>query len=91
MKFEYNTGADNSMIDFAKMAILLAFHEYPINDDENEYKRAELVMKKFNEKYGNYWSVTFIIRGNFCCHYDNYFIRVKYYGYKISIWKNNSH
>ena len=91
MEFEYNIGADNSMIDFAKMAILLAFHEYPINDDENEYKRAELVMKKFNEKYGNYWSVTFIIRGNLCCHYDSYFIKIKYNCYKISIWKNNSH
>ena len=26
------------MAEFAKMTILLAFHEYPINDNNNDYK-----------------------------------------------------
>ena len=47
------------MAEFAKMTILLAFHEYPINDNNNDYKRAELIKKKFDEKYGKYWSVLF--------------------------------
>ena len=58
-KFKYKIGADDSMAEFAKMTILLAFHEYPINDNNNDYKKAELVKKKFDEKYGKYWSVLF--------------------------------
>ena len=88
MKFDNKIGADDSMIDFAKMTILLAFHEYPINDDNNDRKRADLLKQKFNEKYGKYWSVLFLVRGNISTNYITYFIDVHYNGYYISIWKH---
>ena len=90
MEFKHKIGADDSMVEFVKMTILLAFHEYPINNEDNDYERAHLVKEKFNEKYGNYWSAAFIIRGkgNIDSSYNTYYIKVHYNGYVISIWKH---
>ena len=77
------------MAEFAKMTILLAFHEYPINDNNNDYKRAELIKKKFDEKYGKYWSIAFLVKGSLITNYFTYYIEVYYNGYRIKIWKSH--
>ena len=47
--------ADERMKDYAKMAILLAMEEYP----GNYQKQSELIAIKFEERYGNRWSVSY--------------------------------
>ena len=87
--YEVN-GFDESMKEFAKMAILLAFHEYPYDGDPNDGKRASLVKKKFEEKYGKTWSCTFIKDGDFRTTYFTYFIEIEYNKYNISIWRSSN-
>ena len=85
MDFLNIIGADNSMSEYAKMTILLAFNEYP----NSTYEKAKLVQKKFEEKYNGSWSCSFIKEGDFISHYSTYFLRTKpFKGFTISIWKN---
>ncbi len=81
-------GFDESMKEFAKMTILLAFNEYPNDGDPNDFKRANLVRNKFEEKFGKSWTCTFIKDGDFCTSYSTYFIEIEYKGYNISIFKH---
>ena len=74
-------GADEQMQEFAKMIILLAMQEYP-DDDE---KKSELIASKFDEKYGNHWSVSFIKEGGSSFLSYKYSIKIQYKGYKIKI------
>lgn len=81
-------GADSSMIDFAKMAILLAMNECP-NDN---YEKAKLITSKFEERYNGLW-MTIIIeknsQSNFYGHYFYYYFELEYEGYRIYIKKTS--
>ena len=83
-------GFDESMKDFAKMTILLAFNEYPNDGDPNDFKRANLVKTKFEDKFGKVWTCAFIKNGDFCTTYVKYFIEIEYKDYNISIWKSSN-
>ena len=80
---EENDGADKKMIDLAKMAILLAFEEYP-NDD---LEKCRLISEKFKEKYGKKWGVSIIKNGDSLFYYHDYYLKIKYKDYKIKIMK----
>ena len=81
--FEKNTGADESMKDYAKMTILLAMQEYP----DDDIKKSFLIMDKFEEKYEGFWSCSFVKDGGTAFHYFDVFMGIKYGGYKITIAK----
>ena len=80
-------GADESMKDYAKMAILLSMQEYP---DEYE-KKIDVILDKFEEKYGGHWSCSFMkIDGGASGFYHmGYFMKIQYGDYKISIAKTS--
>ena len=79
--FLINEGADESMKEYAKMAILLAMQEYP-DDDRN---KSFLIASKFAEKYGGRWNCSFVKEGGCTLHYNGYYLGIKYGGYKITI------
>ena len=79
--FEKCKGADEQMKEFSKMIILLAMQEYP-DDDE---KKSEFIASKFDGKYGNHWSVSFIKEGGSSFLSYKYSIKILYKGYKIKI------
>ena len=81
--FEKEIGADESMKDYAKMAILLAMNKYP--DDDHE--KCTLVIEKFEEKYNYYWDCSFIKDGDSSCHYQDYYMKIRYKNYTIKISK----
>ena len=83
--FEYKIGADNEMIEYTKMCILLANSEYT-----GYYKKAELVRNKFEEKYHGSWSCLFVEKnkGQLSSRYDKYYIYVDYNNTNIIIWNN---
>ena len=81
--FEKVVGADNSMIEYAKMTILLAIEEYP----DDDWKKSDFVAGKFEEKYGNEWVASFIKDGDYRFWYHDYYIKLKYKDYKIKIGK----
>ena len=73
---------DESMQDFSKMAILLAFQECP--DDGG--KMCALIKSKFEERYGGKWLCCIYKDGYGNISFDCYAaISIKYLGYKISI------
>ena len=76
--------ADESMKDFVKMSILLAYQEYP----DNLPKRAELIKSKFEERYGGKW-ICIIFKDGYGAANGFYYnmIFLKYGDYKISIGK----
>ena len=84
-KFENCVGFDNSMKEFAQMTILLALKQYPKDDHE----KCLLVIKHFEERYGGYWSCSFIKDGDCANHCLNYYVKIKYYNYTIKITKTN--
>ena len=75
--FETVLGADESMKDFAKMVVLLALKEDPDNDGYNNNKFL-LIVNKFREHYGGYWSCSFFKEGESIFNHVGYFIRIKY-------------
>ena len=80
-------GADESMKDYAKMAILLAIQEYP-----NDYKRkAKLIFDKFKEKYSGDWVCSFMKfnEGSTAFGCEDIYMGIKYGDYKIIIIKTN--
>jgi len=83
--FVQKIGINDSMIEFTKMVILLAFHDYPKND----YDKANFIMNKFKEKYGGIWSCGVMKGGDVCSEFFDYCILVKYGGYDIKIWKTS--
>ena len=86
-KFVNAINADESMKDFAKMAILLSLQEYP---DDNPHQ-CQLIRKKFEEQYGASWvCCKFKIGlGGICFPYDNYWITILYGDFKYIIFKIN--
>ena len=86
-KYEKLEGADDKMVEFSKMAILLAFEEYP-NDDDT-WKRAGLVREKFEEKYGGEWLVSLIKNGDVNFWYRRFYLKLKYKDYNIKIGKTS--
>ena len=79
--FEKIVGADDAMVEFAKMVILLAFEEYP----DNDWDKSNLVANKFEQKYGNEWLASFIKNGDCRFHYHGYFLKLKYKDNNIKI------
>ena len=62
-------GADESMKDYAKMAILFALQEHP-----NDYpEMCRIIAHKFDEKYGGYWSCSIAKEGGSCFRCYDYF------------------
>ena len=82
--FEEEIGADESMKDYAKMAILLAINNYP----EDDHQKCRLIMEKFEEKYNGYWSCSFIKIGDSSTYYQDYYLKIRYKDYTIKISKN---
>ena len=52
-EFFSKIGADESMIDYAKMTILFSFQR----EFDTVFKKCEIIRKKFEEKYGGSWIV----------------------------------
>ena len=84
-KFESSIGADESMKDYAKMAILFALQKYP---DDNP-KQCELIREKFENQYGGRWlCCKFKVgSGGISFHYNIYDICLIYGDYKFIISK----
>ena len=79
---EYNDGADQKMIELAKMSILLAFEEH-LNDD---LEKCKLMISKFEEAYKKYkWDVSIIKNGDSLFYYHKYYLKIKYRDYIIKI------
>ena len=76
---------DESMKDFAEMAILLALQKYP----DDDHQKCLLVLRKFEEKYGGNWGVTFTKNGDSAHHYYGFYIKVRFAGYLIKILKTS--
>ena len=83
--FVHKIGINDSMIEFTKMVILLAFHDYP----QSDYDKAEFIRNKFIEKYGGKWICCVIIKGEISAEYYQYYIQVKHKGYNFNIWKTS--
>ena len=83
--FEKEVGVDESMKEFAKMTILLAFDTYP--NPENDWDKCLLVSGKFEEKYGFRWCSSFIRQGDCCMWYNDYYMKMIYKDYIIKIGK----
>ena len=82
---EVSDGADKKMIEFAKMAILLAFEEFP-NDD---LEKCNLISSKFKEQYGHKWGVSLIKNGDCLFHYHKSYLKIKYKDYNIKIMRTS--
>ena len=78
-------GMNDSMIEYTKMTILLAFHDYP----QNDYDKAVFIKNKFGEKYGGFWSCVIYKNANIASRYFNFYVRINYKDYGISIWKSS--
>ena len=76
---------DESMKDYAKMAILFAINKYP----EDDYQKCLLVIEKFKEKYKGFWNCSFIKDGDSATYYNDYFMKIKYFNFIIKISKIN--
>ena len=74
-------GTDNSIIEYAKMAILLAIDEFP----DDDWRKANKVAQKFEENYGGYWCVSFIKNGDVRFIYNDIYIKLRYKDYIIKI------
>ena len=74
-------GTDDSMLEFAKMVILLVLQEFP----DDDWKKANKVAQKFEGNYGGYWCVSFIKNGDVRFIYDDIYIKLSYKDYIIKI------
>ena len=85
--FQDCIGVDQSMKDYAKMAILLAMQENPSDYPE----MSKMIALKFKEKYGGNWFCSFVKEGGIylCCGFD-YCLKIKYGDYKIAIAKTSN-
>ena len=81
--FQDCIGVDQSMKDYAKMAILLAMQENPSDYPEMSY----IIVSKFEEKYGGNWFCSFIKEGSTAFRFCDYCLKIKYGDYKITIAK----
>ena len=84
--FEICEGADESMKDYAKMTILLAMQEHP-----HDYpKMSKIIVLKFEEKYEGDWFCSFVKEGGTTFHFYDYFLKIIYGDYKITIAKTSN-
>ena len=84
--FKICEGADESMKDYAKMAILFAMQEHP-----HDYpKISHIIALKFEEKYEGSWSCSFVKEGGSTLHYYDYWLAILYEGFKINIAKTSN-
>ena len=84
--FQDCIGVDESMKDYAKMAILFAMQEHP-----HDYpKISNIIASKFEEKYEGGWSCSFIKEGGSTFRYCGYWLVILYEGFKISIAKTSN-
>ena len=81
-------GTDDSMLEYAKMTILLAIEEFP--NSENDWEKANIVAQKFEEKYGGCWCVSFIKNGDVRFIYDDIYIKLSYKDYNIKIGRQKA-
>ena len=84
--FKICEGADESMKDYAKMAILFAMQEHPHDYPKISY----IIASKFEEKYEGGWSCSFIKEGGSTFRYCGYWLVILYEGFKISIAKTSN-
>ena len=86
-EFFSKIGANESMIDYAKMTILFAFQK----EFNTIFKKCEIIRKKFEEKYGGHWVVGMFQNNlnDLSSRYDKYCICVIYNNYTIKIFKLN--
>ena len=75
-------------LEYEKMAILLAIDEFP--DPENDWKKANKVAQKFEEKYGGCWCVSFIKNGDVRFIYNDIYMKLTYKDYNIKIGKQKA-
>ena len=85
-KFLRVEGADESMKDYAKMAILLALQEHP--DDNLE--QCKLISEKFESLYEGIWNCIKYKDGfgGFFISFNNYYIQILFGDYKFTILKS---
>ena len=83
-KFESSTGADESMKDYTKMAILFALQKYP---DDN-LRQCQLIQEKFEDQYGGSWNCCKfkVGLGAISSYFNNYDICIIYGDYKYIIF-----
>ena len=84
--FEICEGADESMKDYAKMAILLAMQESPHNYTKISY----IIASKFEEKYEGDWFCIFVKEGGAYFYIYDYAMKILYGDYKIIIAKTSN-
>ena len=86
-EFDFFTkiGADQSMIDYAKMSILFASQK----EYDTIYKKCEIIRKKFEEKYGGSWAVGMFQNNlsDISACFDQYCLCTVYNNYTIKIFK----
>ena len=86
-EFEFFTakGADQTMIDYAKMAILFSFQR----EFDTTYKKCEIIRSKFQEKYGGSWVVGIFQNSlsDISACYDQYCLCVLYNNFTFKIFK----
>ena len=80
---------DSSMIDYAKMATLLAFEEYP----DDIYNMCKSITSKFSDRYNGLWGTCIIKNGAAASCYFEYYLETgctiffRYKDYLIKIYK----
>ena len=87
-KFELSVGADESMIDYAKMAILFALQKYP---DDNA-QQCKIIQEKFENQYEGDWNCCKfkVGLGGITFHYNNYAMSILYGDFKFVIYNSYS-
>ena len=87
-KFELSVGADESMIDYAKMAILFALQKYP---DDNA-QQCKIIQEKFENQYEGDWNCCKfkVGLGGITFHYNNYAMSILYGDFKFVIYNSFS-
>ena len=83
--FQISENADESMKDYAKMAILFAMQESP----HNYSKMSAIIGSKFEEKYEGNWLCIFFNEGGAYFHVYDYAMKILYGDYKIIIAKTS--
>ena len=85
--FHQKIGANNSLLDYTKMVILLALQP----QQKRLYEKCKIMREKFNERYSDSnWEVIiyYINCGSCCCDYKSVFISVEYDKYNFVIFNN---
>ena len=83
-EFLSTIGADNSMLDYAKMVILFSFQK----EFDTVYKKCEIIRSKFEEKYGGSWVVGMFQNNlsDISACYDKICLCILYNNYNIKIF-----